>query len=238
MEIVGRAGWAARPPRKKPIQIAAPTPRLWLHHTATDAWHGPPGVKACQRYHMDTRLYNDIGYSFLADVDAVVYEGRGAGVLGAHTSGDNHQSHAVSAMGNFAVTTPSAALLEALAQIAAHGYRKAWWTVQGYTGGHRQAPGAATSCPGDRLQAAIPAINARVRELLAPAPPQEDEMTPEQDRMLRELYDAVLIGTAVRLPVDVAAHRAAKASEGLTDDTGNPDVRSLLGRIAAKLGVV
>lgn len=71
-----------------------------------------------------------------------------------------------------------------------------------------------------------------------PAPPaEEDDLTPEQDRMLRAVYHALIEGdlAAGVLPVRDAANRAAKGSEGRTDEL--PEGRSLLGRVADQLGV-
>lgn len=173
MRIVSRAEWGARSP-KGLHRIATPTPRLWVHHTAT-AQHGAAGVRAIQRYHMDSRGWLDIAYSFLIDDDGTIYEGRGAGVAGAHTAGDNSTSHAACLMGNFENRAPTKAAVTALVELARHGRDKGWW--QPTLGGHRDAPGASTACPGRHLYAALPAIRSRV----ASPPPAATPPQPSGD---------------------------------------------------------
>ena len=197
MRIVTRGEWGAQggtgPARGEWRRIGMPSPRLWLHHTATDSWHGPDGVRACQRFHIETRDWNDVGYSFLVDTDGTVYEGRGAGIAGAHTEGDNLRSHAVTAMGDFSRTRPPTAMLQAIVDLAAHGYRSGWWPP-GLTGGHRDAPGAQTACPGGFLHEQIPHLNAAIAAQLA-----GDDMFDDADRerlatveeKLNRLLDAV-----------------------------------------------
>lgn len=158
LKIVPRAGWNARPPERK-IRMRTPSPRLWLHHSAAE-WHNPSGVRQTQNYHMDSRGYDDVAYSFLVDDDGTVYEGRGAGVVGGHTKGDNSSSHAICAMGDFTKRQPTPAMIDSIVALVAHGHREGWWPDH-ITGGHRDAPGAQTACPGDRLARLIPEINRR-----------------------------------------------------------------------------
>lgn len=173
MEIVSRAEWGAR----APVAVSGmpvPTPRLWLHHTAAE-WHGPEGVRQTQDFHMDSRGYNDIAYSFLVDDDGTIYEGRGAGVVGGHTEGDNDESHAICAMGNFVNRPPTDAMVSSIANLVRHGAAHRWWPAQ-LTGGHKDAPGASTQCPGDHLYARIPTINALAAGPSTPT--MEDDMDP------------------------------------------------------------
>lgn len=168
MKIVTRAEWGARQPTKR-YTMPTPTPRLWLHHAAVE-YEGAAAVRECQRFHMDSKGWADIAYSFLVDDDGTVYEGRGAGVVGAHTEGDNSSSHGICAMGNYQGRDPSDTLIRAIAGLVAHGHRLYWWPAA-FTGGHRQAPGAQTACPGDRLFRRLDEINRIARELLTgPAP--------------------------------------------------------------------
>lgn len=155
MNIVARSKWGARPPRGR-SHLTMPTRGLWLHHLATDSWHGPAGVRACQNFHMDTRKWADIAYSFLVDTDGTVYGGRGAGVVGAHTQGHNSTSHAICAMGNFDRTDPPTPMLNAIARLVAYGHDSGWWPPE-LTGGHRDA--GETACPGSKLYRRIGDIN-------------------------------------------------------------------------------
>lgn len=150
--FVPRSTWGARPP-KSLTSIRVPTSELWLHHTAGNE-RGAAGMRAIQDYHMDVRGYNDIAYSFVVDPDTLmVYVGRGPGVQGGHTQGHNSISHAICVMGNFDVIQPSDNLLRTLAELVTYGERQAWW--RSLTGGHRDASGASTACPGKYLYAEI-----------------------------------------------------------------------------------
>lgn len=166
MNIVSRQQWGAKPPRSRRT-ITLPTPKLFLHHTAGSEPDGADGVRRIQAFHMDTRGYADIAYSFVVDRDGVVFEGRGAGVAGAHTRGHNTTSHAICVIGHYDNERPTTATLDAVAALVAHGHTQGWWPNQ-LTGGHRDV--GSTSCPGRHLYAQIDTINR-----LAGSGPQEDE---------------------------------------------------------------
>ncbi|MDH3679392.1 MAG: peptidoglycan-binding domain-containing protein [Acidimicrobiia bacterium] len=155
LEIVSRSEWGARPPRSV-VTIPLPTPELWLHHTAGNE-QGASGVRAIQNFHMDTRGWSDIAYSFLIDrISLEVYEGRGAGVRGGHTFGHNSVSHGLCVMGNFETTTVSDALVAKVAELVRFGHGRGWWPAQ-LSGGHRDV--RPTACPGANLYAEIGEIN-------------------------------------------------------------------------------
>lgn len=164
--IQPRSVWGARPPRHR-FTITTPTPKLYLHHSASSG-SDETSMRAIQNYHMDVREWSDIAYSFLIDNDAPdvdIFEGRGAGIAGGHTKGQNTVSHAICIIGNFSASAPKGLTLEALAWLVAHGHREGWWPDR-ITGGHRDAPGAETTCPGDALHRLIPTINERVQQIL------------------------------------------------------------------------
>lgn len=170
MLIVSRADWKAVPPKRTPVKIALPTPRLWLHHSA-GAGSDEVRVKAIQTFHMAPppigRGWNDIAYSYLIDndpPDVDVFEGRGAGIAGGHTQGDNTQSHGLCVIGDFRLSPPADETLQKIAELVAHGHKQGWWPLA-FTGGHRDAPGAATTCPGDALWELIPEINAEAKRI-------------------------------------------------------------------------
>jgi hypothetical protein len=180
VNIITRSEWGARPPKSTPKAITIPSPKLYLHHAAGAILPGDDSVsnldlqriRSIQDFHMDSRGWNDIAYSFLMDTDGYVFEGRGAGIQGGHTEGQNTVSHAVCIMGNYESQPVDPDLIPRLADLVNHGHERGWWP-QGFTGGHRDAPGAATSCPGKNLYSQLPAINKAVLE-------GGDDMTPEQ----------------------------------------------------------
>lgn len=211
--IVSRAEWGARAPKSRRT-IATPTPRLWIHHTAGGE-HGAAGVRQIQRFHMDSRGWSDIAYSFLVDDDGTIYEGRGVGIAGGHTQGDNSSSHAICLMGNFENEQPTDAALDSAAHLAAYGRQQGWW--HDVTGGHRDAPGASTACPGRHLQAVLDRIRSydgnteeddlmgrgdeivanQWREAIATARARDEEAQREwkSRRIEVDLLEAVLVAT-------------------------------------------
>jgi hypothetical protein len=158
--IVSRAEWGAAPPKRLPTQITLPTPELWLHHTAGSEPDGPDGPRRIQQYHQDVKGWNDIAYSFVIDRAGTVFEGRGAGVQGGHTRGHNRVSHAICVVGNYDVEPVRSAAVQSVAALVAFGHRRGWWPAR-LTGGHRDASGASTSCPGRNLHMLIPDVNVR-----------------------------------------------------------------------------
>ncbi len=108
---------------------------------------------------MDDNRWNDIAYSFVIDRDSLeVFEGRGAGVLGGHTSGRNAVSHGICVMGNFENAAVSDGLIDTVAALVRHGHGEGWWPAK-LSGGHRDVK--ATACPGINLYQQIGAINRR-----------------------------------------------------------------------------
>lgn len=174
VKIHPRSDWQARPP-KSVKHIATPTRELWLHHTVTASTGDIAGIiRQIQNFHMDSKGWSDIAYSFLVDIYGGIWEGRGAGIAGGHTKDHNQISHAISAIGNFDATNPPQAMLNSIAALTAHGHAQGWWPAQ-ITGGHRQASGASTACPGRHLMAALPAIN---RAALTPTKPTKPAWVP------------------------------------------------------------
>lgn len=177
--IVPRAAWGARPPKSPPERIPTPTPELWIHHFGTEQ-HGAEGMRAIQTYHMDTKGWNDFAYSFAVDDDGAVYEGRGFGIAGGHTKGRNTVSHAIVFMGNLDARQPTEAAMASARWLIQEGIRQGAW--RGVTGGHRDAPGARTACPGRYLYA-------RIGELVAaPTPTQPATPTNEDEDMAQIIW--------------------------------------------------
>jgi len=180
-----RAEWVARPPTSPFAHMPSlPTPRLWIHHSGDDR-QGAAAVRGHQQYHQNTRDWKDIAYNFLVDDDGIIYEGRGAGIAGGATEGDNSKSHAICLLGNFENRPVTSRAWQATVDLARHGRDRGWWKPT--CGGHRDAPGAQTSCPGRLLYNRLPDMR---REVVSgatiasepPAAPEEPDMTPEECR--------------------------------------------------------
>ncbi len=147
----------------------------FVHHTvnANDYKRKdvPAIIRSIYAYHTQSRGWSDIGYNFLVDRFGRIWEGRYGGVdrpvVGAHTLNYNSYSFAMSAIGNFELVQPSAAMLQAYGALMAwklslHGV-SAGSTIQRIgaknfqaINGHRDA--ASTACPGKYLYAKIPEI--------------------------------------------------------------------------------
>ncbi|MFA6574893.1 MAG: FG-GAP-like repeat-containing protein [Nocardioides sp.] len=154
----------------------------FVHHTvnANDYTEAEvPGLlRSIYAYHTKSRGWSDIGYNYLVDRFGRIWEGRYGGVdrpvVGAHTLGYNDYAFAMSAIGNFDIKKPPAAMVQAYGALFAwklslHGVdasspsqlvgSKAFPAING----HRDA--ASTACPGKYLYARIP----RIRQLAAAA---------------------------------------------------------------------
>lgn len=151
----------------------------FVHHTVSSNTYSaaevPAMIRAIYAYHVEGRGWDDIGYNFVVDRFGRVWEGRYGGadqpVIGAHTSGYNSQSFAMSALGDFSGTPVPTAVQDAFARVYAwklglHHVRPtayAWLRRSGEPtlvtrsiSGHRDA--GTTACPGDVLYGRLDAI--------------------------------------------------------------------------------
>ncbi|HYF73456.1 MAG TPA: peptidoglycan recognition family protein [Nocardioides sp.] len=144
--LIGRDGWGARPPRS-----AADT-ASWSERTTFTVHHsaGPTtqSVRVIQDFHMDTRGWSDIGYNFLVDQGGRAYVGRGWTAVGAHAANNNTAAIGVCVIGNNVITAAAKTAVRWLYDEACR-RKGAALAIRG----HRQMPGAATSCPGDTIAA-------------------------------------------------------------------------------------
>lgn len=144
-----------------------------------------------------------IDYSFAVTLAGEIGEGRGWGIIGAHTGTDvkpglpragesyNACGHAIVFVGDYhnpGGPTPTKAQLAAAAWLIAEGVRLGHVEPEFRTIGHRTAGHAngATACPGDRLFPLIPALEAQARALLNP----EDDM-PTADEIRQIVRDEI-----------------------------------------------
>ncbi|NXB99245.1 PGRP2 amidase, partial [Orthonyx spaldingii] len=154
--IVPRCLWGARPYRGSPSLLRPPLGSVFLHHTLEPA-RPCRSFGACaramrdmQRFHQDTRGWDDIGYSFVVGSDGYLYEGRGWHWVGAHTKGHNTRGFGVAVVGDFTAALPDPDTLalvrdELLACAVRRGHLRPDFSLRG----HRQL--VRTDCPGDAL---------------------------------------------------------------------------------------
>lgn len=177
MRIIPRSEWGARYQagfRSAPL----PARELYLHHSVTIAPDLTPpfdddfaAVRTLERIGQD-RFGGGISYTFAITPAGLIFEGHGIGRQGAHTGGRNTIARAICFVGNYDRDRPPDSMVNAAAWLVAHGNRQDWWPAR-LTGGHRDAPGASTACPGRHAYALVAEINRRAAAgpvVPAPAP--------------------------------------------------------------------
>lgn len=150
--VVPRREWGARPPREV-HHMSTDSGGVFIHHTAGAMPTTEDGerteMRAIQRFHMDTRGYHDIGYSFVVAPSGRIYEGRGLDVEGAHTSGHNDTSYGLCVMGNYENSIPSDAVLVALRWLRREYLNLGDRPVRPHSSAY------STACPGKNLRSRL-----------------------------------------------------------------------------------
>lgn len=189
MIVYGRATWGARyDDGFGPAPL--PASELWLHHSVTSA---PPvsatfeqdaaAVRALEQIG-EARFGKGISYTFVIPPSGRIFAGHSVGRQGAHTGGRNTVARAICLIGNYDTVRPSEAQIAAVAALVWLGYSAGWWLRPVLDGGHRDAPGASTACPGRFAYALLPVINSRA---ISPAPE-----VPDMDNRQAGQLDTVL----------------------------------------------
>lgn len=185
-QVVSRGEWGADEGlRSEPVTYTGAARAVFLHHTGHpddyDCADAPGMLRAMYADHVQRLGWDDLGYNFVVDKCGTIYEGRAGGidqfVLGAHTTGFNHDSVGIAALGDFSAGAAPEPLVAAVAKIAAwklrpgadpHGrvrlvstndasrYPEGTPTEVDVITGHRDI--FYTHCPGDVLYGALPAI--------------------------------------------------------------------------------
>lgn len=194
--IYSRAQWGANEKMRDARSLHYGTVKAgFVHHTVNannyTAAQVPALIRGIYAYHTQSRGWSDIGYNFLVDRFGRIWEGRYGGVtrnpVGAHTLGYNDVSFAMSAIGNFDIARPPAAML------AAYGKLMAWKlslsnisatatriNLHGKyfnaINGHRDA--GKTACPGRYLYAQLPNIRAQAAAIQKAAQGYDPAATP------------------------------------------------------------
>ena len=200
--IYSRAQWGANERLREQSNPSYGTIRTgFVHHTVnannyTQA-QVPSLLRGIYAYHTQSRGWRDIGYNFLVDRFGRIWEGRWGGVnravVGAHTSGYNEVSFAMSAIGNFDIASAPQAVLNAYARLMAwklsmyniRADASKIWVKNKYfraINGHRDA--GSTACPGRYLYAKLATIRSAAQALqnkaqaVTPAPSPTPAPTP------------------------------------------------------------
>ena len=203
--VTPAAQWRRQQWRPVPT-INRPAREVWIHHSGGGAKNFATLLNN-EAWHVRHLGWRALGYSWAVNVDEVrhgygrIYEGRGWGFQGGHTGGRNQISHGILIVGGW--ETASDAEVEAAARsivwLVEDGHRRGM-TRRVVSGGHRDAPGSSTSCPGTAGMRVV----RRSRELLS-APP-EDEMNQEQHERLKRVEQQLAgLGAAVAELSTIAA---------------------------------
>ncbi|XP_013062465.2 peptidoglycan-recognition protein SC2-like [Biomphalaria glabrata] len=148
--IITRAQWGARHPTSAPVHIGHPVHYAFIHHSAGPECHDratcQAQVKAFQNYHMDTRGWPDIGYTFVIGGDGSIFEARGWNVVGAHTLNYNSVGNGFCFIGTFTNHLPTAAAQQAVKDLIACGVAEGHIEHNYVLRGHRDM--GSTECPG------------------------------------------------------------------------------------------
>jgi len=129
--LVSRAAWGATPPKTTELtRHRGAYSWITVHHSALPGGDGSlsqsiEAVKRIQRDHVVNRGYGDIGYHYLIDAAGRVFEGRSMDWQGAHSGtaasgrNNNPKNVGICLLGDFEVTSPSAAALATLDRMVA-----------------------------------------------------------------------------------------------------------------------
>lgn len=136
---------------------------LFLHHEAgavaraTTEANERRAMRALQSFHMDRNGWADIGYNYVLFPSGRLYEARGFSAIPAAQGGHNSGTIAICCIGHYDKQKLTEAqkkrLVKAANNLAAKGVR----TV----GGHGEAPGQATACPGKHIRDWLTPLAAR-----------------------------------------------------------------------------
>lgn len=223
-----------------------PVSEVWLHHSVTLApdleWLDPnrDGVDDDEAAAMRTlerigeeRFGRGISYTVGVMPSGRLYQGHSWNRLGAHTGGRNTIARAYCLVGNYDARSVTDAQIDAVATDLVRAKRAGQLTAARLNGGHQEAPGARTGCPGRFGMLAVAYINARAAALEAAALTPEDTMTPQQQQAielrLQKIENGIgaLIGVAER-PLDAERRLSVQLA----------DIAQALGARLAPLGPV
>ena len=155
MRFVTRQAWGARPAKLSVPLDPALIRGIVFHYSGMDAdeqsnhANCANRVRGIQRFHMDTRGWQDIAYSWLVCKHGYVFEGRGFGVRTAATGSANGSTLAVCFLGDDTTGRDDVTIegRQGLAEIAT-AFFKRYPNATGITG-HKDH--MATACPGGEI---------------------------------------------------------------------------------------
>jgi hypothetical protein len=154
-KYVSRSAWGAKLAKSVTVLPPRLVDGIVYHYTGSDsdeqADHANCAgrVRGIQRYHMETKGWSDIAYSFVTCKHGYIFEGRGLERMSAATFGHNDHTLAICFLGDDSINRDDVTVAGRQGIVACSRYirskrlnaRKIW--------GHRDL--VATSCPGNEL---------------------------------------------------------------------------------------
>lgn len=162
--VVPRVTWAGGAAVPSLMNRMLPIRHVTVHHDAmlfvgSSESDGRARLESIRRAHRE-KGWGDIGYHFAIDRQGRIYEGRPLSWQGAHVRDHNEGNIGIVLLGNFEVQDPTAAQLAAMQRhvaVVTDRFRVPATSIHS----HREWPGAATLCPGRRLQGRIDEMRRR-----------------------------------------------------------------------------
>ena len=148
---VKRASWGSR--KVSAPKDSQPKRELYIHHEAgpvraeQSAAEEKQVMREIQAFHINSRGFKDIGYSYVLFPSGRLYEGRGFGALPAAQEGHNSGTVAICCAGHYDKQQLTPAQKKRLVTAANNLAKRGVKTVAG----HREAPGQSTACPGKNV---------------------------------------------------------------------------------------
>ncbi|XP_017791642.1 PREDICTED: peptidoglycan-recognition protein LE-like [Habropoda laboriosa] len=157
VRFVPRQEWGGQPPEEPLLPMKLPVPYVIISHTATDFCSTQSActlhVRFAQTFHIESKHWSDIAYSFLVGGDGLVYVGRGWDKMGAHSFGYNNISIGISFIGTFNTVEPPKIQLVAAQRLIEIGVEEGKIAPNYKLLGHKQV--SRTLSPGDKLYSII-----------------------------------------------------------------------------------
>lgn len=138
---------------------------VYVHHSVTTAPDLLPpftddyaAVRALERIGED-RFGRGISYQFPITPAGLIFEGVSVDRVGAAITNYNTPTANIVWVGNYDINKPPRPMLEATDWLLHHGVAQKWWRNAQVAGGHQDAPGAQTACPGRFAESLLGQLN-------------------------------------------------------------------------------
>lgn len=153
MRVIPRSEWGAKASGGNAIGRVSLViiHHSWRPHLECDVGEKAEvdAVRGIERYHVQSNGWSAIGYNFLVAQSGRAFEGRGWGIAGAHTAGQNSKSVGICLLIDGDSHEPTKAAVEAVRDIIRQGVQQGRIAADFKIRGHHDF--AAKSCPGTKV---------------------------------------------------------------------------------------